>query len=232
MLAVFDFDHTIVNDNSDIIARDIINPISLIPNSKDYPNNWTQYMQQVFNTIQSIKIPAEQIIDVVSSIRPIEGIPKLMRAMYNNKIDIIVASDSNSLFINKWLKRNKLLNTVSCVYTNPAKIEDGLIKINPYAIQTTCDRCTINMCKGTIMEKHILKTNKKYNKILYFGDGKNDLCPVLRLTQNDIAFPRIGYVLENLLKSHITQSKVIPWHTGENIYEYLTSSELIKINVI
>lgn len=232
MLAVFDFDHTIVNDNSDIIARDIINPTSLIPDRKNYPDNWTQYMQQVFDTIQSMKIPVEHIIDVISLIRPIEGMPKLMRAMYKNNIDIIVASDSNSLFINNWLKRNKLSDTVSCVYTNPAKIEDGRIKIEPYAIQTTCERCTKNMCKGTIVEEHVLRTNKKYDKTLYIGDGTNDLCPVLKLTQNDIAFPRIGYVLENLLKSHITQSKVMPWCTGENIYEYLMSSDLIYINSI
>jgi len=227
MLAVFDFDHTLINRNTDIVARSMIKPFNLIPNRKGR-TNWTQYMQQIFNTLKSIKVSGEQVVDVISSISPIEGIFKLMRAMHNNKIDIIIVSDSNSLFINNWLERNKLSDTVVCVYTNPSKIEDGLIKIHPYTIQTTCDQCYINMCKGTIVEKHVLGTNKKYNKILYIGDGQNDLCPVLKLKQNDIAFPRIGYPLEHLLKSNITQSQIIPWHTAEHIYEYLISAQLIS----
>lgn len=230
MLAVFDFDHTIVNDNSDVVARDIITPSDLIPKQKEYPGNWTQYMQQVFHTIKSINIPAEQVISTVSLMSPNEGMPKLMTALYKNNVDIIVASDSNSLFIENWLKRNKLYDAVSYVYTNPAKIENGIIKIEPYVLQTTCDLCEKNMCKGTIVKEHVSKTNKTYNKILYFGDGKNDLCPILKLKENDIAFPRSGYVLEKLLQSHNIQAKVVPWSTGDIIYEYLKLSNLISVN--
>lgn len=228
MLAVFDFDHTIVDHNSDIIARDIINPSNLIPNHKDYPGNWTEYMQQVFNTLKHINISVKQIIDVISMMNSIEGIPYLLRTLYENNIDIIIASDSNSLFINNWLKHNELSDVVSCVYTNPAKIENDCITIEPYTLQQTCNRCSKNMCKGNIIREHKLSKNKKYDKILYFGDGNNDLCPILKLTQNDFAFPRLGYVLENLLKSHNTQAKVMPWRTGDDIYKFLKSSKLIS----
>ncbi|XP_060854836.1 pyridoxal phosphate phosphatase PHOSPHO2-like isoform X1 [Rhopalosiphum padi] len=228
MLAVFDFDQTIVDGNSDVVAIDLINPTNLIPDRKDFPKNWTQYMQRVFDIIKTIKIPAEQIIDVVSLMRPNDGMPKLMRALHENNFDIIVASDSNSLFIYNWLKYNELLDVVSCIYTNPATVVDNAIKIEPYSVQTKCDWCTTNMCKGAIVEEHILNKNQKYDKILYFGDGHNDLCPILKLTKNDIAFPRLGYILENLLKSHSTPAEVMPWCTGENIYEFLKSSKLIS----
>lgn len=185
-------------------------------------------MQRVFELIKTIEIPAEQIIDAVSSMSPTDGMPKLLRALYKNNVDIIVVSDSNSLFINNWLKHNKLSEIVSCIYTNPATIVDGIIKIEPYTVQTKCEWCTTNMCKGTILEEHASSTNKKYNKMFYFGDGKNDLCPILKLTQNDIAFPRLGYVLENILHSHKISAKIIPWCTGEYIYEYLKSSKLIS----
>jgi len=228
MLAVFDFDHTIIDGNSDIVAIDLIKPTNLIPDRKNFPNNWTQYMQRVFDIIKTIEIPAEQVIDVVSLMRPNDGMPKLMRALYENNVDIIVASDSNSLFINNWLKHNKLSDIVSSIYTNPATIVDSVIKIEPYAVQTKCEWCSMNMCKGSIVKEHASNTNKKYDKIFYFGDGKNDLCPVLKLTKNDIAFPRLGYVLEKLLKSHTTTAKVITWSTGEYIYEFLKSSKLIS----
>lgn len=230
MLAVFDFDHTIVDGNSDIVARNVIIPPVLIPNSKDYPHNWTQYMQQVFNTIKSIKIPAQKIIDVISVMSPTEGMLKLIRVLHKNNVDIIVASDSNTLFIQNWLKYNKLSEAVSCIYTNPAKIENDLIKIEPYALQRACTMCNMNMCKGTIVKEHLSRTDKKYDNIFYFGDGKNDLCPVLKLSQADIAFPRLGYVLDNLLKSRSTLAKVKPWSTGDDAYEYLVASELISVN--
>jgi pyridoxal phosphate phosphatase PHOSPHO2 len=230
MLAVFDFDHTIVDGNSDIVARNLITPSILIPNSKNYPHNWTQYMQQVFNVIKSIKIPAQKIIDAVSLMSPTEGMLKLIRALYKNDVDIIVASDSNSLFIQNWLKYNKLSGAVSCIYTNPAKIEDDLIIIEPYTLQRACTMCNMNMCKGTIVKEHLSRKNKKYENIFYFGDGKNDLCPVLKLSQMDVAFPRLGYILDNLLKSRTTLAKVKPWRTGDDIYEYLVSLELISAN--
>ncbi|VVC41634.1 Phosphatase PHOSPHO-type,HAD-like domain,Pyridoxal phosphate phosphatase-related [Cinara cedri] len=227
MLAVFDFDHTIVKDNSDIVARNMIKPSNLIPDHKNYLNDWTQYMQQVFDTMKNINIPSKQIIDAVSVMSPNKGMPRLMRALNDNNIDIIVASDSNSLFIHNWFERNKLSDVLSYVYTNSAKIEEGHITIKPYESQTLCDWCTKNMCKGAIIKEHILSTNKIYNKLFYFGDGKNDLCPVLKLNQNDIAFPRSGFVLDNLLKSHKTKATIIPWCTGDDIYEYLKSSKLI-----
>lgn len=231
MLAVFDFDHTIVDGNSDIVARNIITP-DFIPKQKDFPNNWTQYMQKVFDIIKNNGIPVQQVIGAVSLMNPNQGMPRLMRALYADNVEIILASDSNSLFIESWLKHNKLYNIVSYIYTNPIKIENDLIKIEPYSSQTTCDFCEINMCKGTIIKNHVLKSNKKYNKILYFGDGKNDLCPVLNLTQSDIVFPRSGYILEKLLMSHTIQAEVVPWCTGDVIYEYLKSSNLISINNI
>lgn len=231
MLAVFDFDQTIINDDSDAAARGIIDPPNLIPD-RQYSHDWTQYMQQVFNTIKNINISADKILDVVSSLSPIAGMPEVMKAFNKNNIEIIVASDSNSLFIHNWLKRNELSEIVSCIYTNPAKIEDGLLKIEPYTLQTTCDWCTKNMCKGTIVKEHKLKSTKVYSKTFYFGDGKNDLCPVMKLAPNDIAFPRAGHTLDSLLKSYTAQAEVIPWCTGNDIYEYFRINKVFSVNFI
>lgn len=227
MLAIFDFDHTIVHDNSDIVARNIIHPPNLIPDSREFQNRWTQYMQQVFDTLKNINIPTEQIMDAISLMDPIKGMPELLRALHENNIDIIVASDSNSVFIHNWFEHNKLSDVLLRVYTNLANIEDGRIIIKPYASQTLCDQCPVNMCKGIIVKEHIANINKEYNKLFYFGDGLKDLCPVLQLNQNDIAFPRSGYCLDNLLKTHTTKAIVIPWNTGDDIHEYFKSSKLI-----
>ena len=49
------------------------------------------------------------------------------------------------------------------------------------------------MCKGDIIEGYIKERREQgvvYDFIAYSGDGKNDLCPTLRLSGNDLSFPR------------------------------------------
>ncbi|XP_050533897.1 pyridoxal phosphate phosphatase PHOSPHO2-like isoform X2 [Daktulosphaira vitifoliae] len=227
MLAVFDFDHTIIDDNSDVIARDLL-PLDKIENLKKFSKDWTQYMQQVFNALYDMGITPEEIINSIANAQVNKGFPKLLRSLYNNHFDIIIASDSNSIFIETWLKQNKLDNLIMDIHTNPAKIEDGIIKIKQYTTRTECDNCTKNICKGIILEGYKLKMNQFYKKTLYFGDGKNDFCPVVKLNKDDIVFPRYGYVLYNLLKTKSIQAEIIPWSDMNNIYEYLKTNNLIK----
>ena len=55
------------------------------------------------------------------------------------------------------------------------------------------------MCKGNIVEDYIKERKEQgvvYDFIAYSGDGKNDLCPTLRLSENDLAFPRCGFCSE------------------------------------
>lgn len=40
-----------------------------------------------------------------------------------------------------------------------------------------------------------------YDRVVYVGDGRNDLCPVLGLTERDIAVVRKGYPLAKTLSS-------------------------------
>ena len=49
------------------------------------------------------------------------------------------------------------------------------------------------MCKGDIIEEYIKERREQgvvYDLFAYSGDGKNDLCPTLRLSGNDLSFPR------------------------------------------
>jgi len=40
-----------------------------------------------------------------------------------------------------------------------------------------------------------------YDRVVYVGDGRNDLCPVLGLTERDVAVVRKGYPLAKALAS-------------------------------
>ena len=62
------------------------------------------------------------------------------------------------------------------------------------------------MCKGDIIEEYIKERREQgvvYDFIAYSGDGENDLCPTLRLSENDLAFPRWGFCAQVLNKGMV-----------------------------
>ena len=52
--------------------------------------------------------------------------------------------------------------------------------------------------------KHYLQSHK-YEKIVFVGDGSNDLCLSLYLSSHDVVFPREGYKLVSLLDQNCVQ---------------------------
>ena len=81
----------------------------------------------------------------------------------------------------------------------------------------TCPNGGRNLCKGSAM-KYFCK-NKSYKEIKYFGDGKNDLCPALSLTENDKLYPRKDHYLSKLLATgdYEIKAKILPWNGGSDI---------------
>ena len=77
--------------------------------------------------------------------------------------------------------------------------------------------CNKFFCKKTAME--LFGSRKKYDKIKYFGDGKNDLHAAMALGKNDIIFPRKYFRLDNLVSNGENEIKanVSPWQDGKFI---------------
>ncbi|CAL7944677.1 unnamed protein product [Xylocopa violacea] len=232
-LIAFDFDHTIANDNTDIVARKLL-PKEKLPDSvKDLyrSNGWITYMGKIFELLHSNSIDIKQVKNAIANIPIVPGIDTLLKELHSRGCEIIIISDSNTLFINEWLKSKNLTYAIAEIFTNPAQIDDtGLIKLDMYHVQNSCKLSTVNLCKGQILEDYIKKRNDEgvhFNRIAYVGDGKNDLCPILRLSEQDIAFPREDYTLIKILNDAATyqipkiNARVFPWNDGVQILKIL-----------
>lgn len=233
ILVAFDFDHTIVNDNTDIVARKLL-PNEKLPDSvKDLyrSNGWTTYMGKIFELLHNNSIDIKQIKTAINNIPPVPGIANLLKELHSRGCEIIIISDSNMLFISEWLKSKNLNYVITETFTNPAKIDkDGVIKLDMYHVQNSCKLSTVNLCKGQILEDYIKKRNDEgvhFDRIAYVGDGKNDLCPILRLSERDVAFPRKDYTLMKML-NHAENNqipkinaRVFPWSDGVQILKIL-----------
>ncbi|KAK9732019.1 putative Phosphatase [Popillia japonica] len=151
--------------------------------------------------------------------------------------DIIIISDSNTYFIDTWLNKHSFTKNIDKVFTNPANFVDGLLKIEMYHLQSDCKLSTKNLCKGRILDEYLAAQKNNgiiYDRVIYVGDGTNDLCPILRLQQDDLACVRANYKcaeLVNLLrlgqpidksgKIYNVKSQVLIWQNGCDILSYV-----------
>ena len=122
-LVAFDFDDTMIAANSDVYIQ------KLAPNNGHIPEmirqlysgkNWTNYMGEIFKYLHDNGVSRDQILGCMEEIPLVDGIEELIRFLSSINSDIIVISDSNSIFIEHILKRKGLDSYVQKVYTNPA----------------------------------------------------------------------------------------------------------------
>ncbi|RUS71963.1 hypothetical protein EGW08_020276 [Elysia chlorotica] len=233
-LMAFDFDHTLIDENSDLFV------IKLAPNG-DLPDEikelyadhgWIDYMGQIFKYLHKNGTRESDILSCMSEIPVTAGMKELLDFTVGVKcFDHIIISDSNSVFINHILNTNNLSSTISNIFTNPAKFDScGCLTLEGYHSQDWCSLSTVNMCKGDILKSFIedkRKSGTEYKAILYVGDGYNDLCPSLTLRPQDFVFPRVGFRLNKLIEQMSEENKpvdmstltakVIPWVSGLDI---------------
>lgn len=73
------------------------------------------------------------------------------------------------------------------IVTNPAEWDpSGLLKlrrrVDPAGPQHACKvGCSPNVCKGDELDAFLARHQPALDRIVYVGDGSNDLCPVLRM---------------------------------------------------
>lgn len=203
-LVAFDFDHTVVADNTDIVVRDLISK-NKIPNEVKFlytDSGWIPYMGAVFKILHANGIRRNDMLTAIESIPEVAGMKDLIRKLYASQdTDVIIVSDSNSQFIGHWCRHNGIDECIKKIFTNPAEFDaNELLNIQPYHNQLTCLLSSVNLCKGDILADYIHEQQESngvtYRKIFYVGDGNNDLCPILRLGKEDVGCARHGYRLQ------------------------------------
>ena len=233
ILLVFDFDNTIIDDNSDTwivqCAPEKKLPIEL---QDSYEKGfWTEFMGRVFQYLGDEGVREDEMKRTVTSMPFTPGMVELLNFIRKNKdkFDCIIISDSNSVFIDWILEGADFHDVFDKVFTNPAAFDgSGHLTVKNYHAHS-CNRCPKNLCKNVVLVDFIdkqLQQGVNYTQIVYIGDGGNDLCPVTFLRKNDVAMPRKGYALQKTL-SRMSQNLepmeccVVAWSSGVEIISHL-----------
>ena len=203
-LFVFDFDHTLVNGNTDTHVFEVAPELQVTSRYNDLRRRfscWPLMIDHIMGEIHSSGHTREEIVAHMKKMTFCSGMLETVKVLSTmSNVEMIVLSDSNTIFIGSLLENVGLSGAFSRVMTNPAYFDqDGRLCIGCYHAHT-CQRChrTPNLCKRTALKE--LLAERSFSKIVYIGDGGNDLCPSMALSEGDHVVARDGYTLAKRLK--------------------------------
>ena len=213
-LFLFDFDDTLVEGWADSRILQVTPSLCLenrIPQLFDQFGSWCVTMDSVMHIAHENGLGKDEVVDCMKKMELKHGIGKFLRRLSTDfpEVDAMVLSDGNTQFINIALEEAGCSHSIMKVYANNAVFdENGRLRITAYHshdCQKCKKYCPLNdSCKGTMLSS--ILSMMKYNRIVYIGDGMNDVCPCLLLTSNDIIVARECYPLAKEL-SMITDLK-------------------------
>lgn len=229
-LTALDFDQTLIQQDSYLAVSRLLTQRL---NRDKMPNNsWMVYIRQVLKMLMlHEKIDAKTIGEKVRHLAPVPGMMRLLRRLSRVPgMEMCIISDANCYFITEWLDAHGLTSYFQSIYTNPATVLDsGELRVYPYEHQTDCDNCPVNLCKGGVMR--LLMADGNYNRIIYVGDGLNDLCPILQLGVEDIACIRRGFALHSSLPMFRKKlrCRVFSWRDGHELLDHLAGLRICPL---
>ncbi|CAI9260954.1 unnamed protein product [Lactuca saligna] len=227
MTIIWDFDRTIMDDDSD---RWVVVEMGLTQlfNQLRQTLPWNSLMDRMMEELHSQGKTIEDIINCLNRVPLDPHIISAIKSAHALGCDLKVLSDANKFFIETILKNHGVYECISEIITNPTFIDkEGRLRIFPYHGSTLpphgCDLCPPNLCKGLVLNQIQDSMMETKRVIIYIGDGGGDFCPTLKLEEKDHVMPRKNFPLHHLIsKSSVPiKPKVHEWSNGEELNKIL-----------
>lgn len=230
ILFIWDFDRTIIHQDSDEETIRALNPslLSTHLHNRELVKRlgWTSVMNQTFQSL--IENDGYSSADITRAASHNVDIPsptvKVFRSIAScGFAENAIASDSNVSFITATLLHHGL-NPIeryfsAGIHSNDTVVSADEFKIIPHHTGHSCPTCPPNLCKKKVVDA-ILATFSARPVVVYIGDGSNDFCPVRQsLTHNDLALYRSGYSLHRLVEKHRSEvsAACMAWSTADQL---------------
>ena len=226
-LFAFDFDNTIIDDDSDhyilkCLAQDLLQQTKEMSAAG---GQWTDICNWSVGELFKRGVTPIEISKIQRTIPFNPLMKQFMKLIHSQNHDVLVISDANTIYIDEISQEKGIDGYLKKVITNPAHYDDaGRLHISRFTStdQHCCPRCPPNLCKGRELRRFI-QESQIYDRIVYIGDGANDFCPSITLSVPDDCMPRKGYRFSELLKEdknrELIVAKVTEWETASDLLE-------------
>jgi len=252
LLMLYDFDHTMVQENSDMLVADLVTDKATLLKLRlevYKTRGWTAYMDAIFEHLFQQGVSQKQINNcLVEGLHLTAGFGPLVELVSaGNAVEQIIISDANSEFIDLFVAHKALSKSFAVVYTNPAVWQDsGRLTVRPYHASTRgghgCELCPSNLCKGSVVRQHLVSLSgsdaaRSVTRVVFVGDGQGDLCPCAQLRPGglDLACVRRGYALDKLLQRQTKEGSPCPiradivyWSDGFELTRLLAERGVVE----
>ena len=234
-LLIFDFDKTIIDDDSygHVILKTLTK--EELQNIFDRRNeNWVDGYNYSLKQIKyhgKTKEDFDKMLDELSLTKGMADLFSYIKAQKNN-YDSIILSCGYDYVIKYILKKFNISNVFLDIICNPSREANPdetdqfiyVMKKKPH----DCDKCNPCSCKNNEF-KEFSSTHdmNNYDKIIFICDGYNDICLAKNLGKNDITMARKDFALHKQLKENNSinnlNCKFEVWENGNDIINILKS---------
>ncbi|KAG0252111.1 hypothetical protein DFQ27_008257 [Actinomortierella ambigua] len=227
-LAVFDFDWTLVEADSDHWVMQELSPsLRDIQMVEEGVVQWTDLQDKLLGMLHEKGFRRSQLEATLQNIPFTTEMIEALEQLKSQGTYICILSDANTVYIDIILKAYGISHLIDRVITNPAYYDEterlhvqrhhGL-DLPPHGCPNPC---AANLCKG--QELDALMAVEDYDQVIYGGDGTNDFCAALHLRPQDTVLARSGLGLEKQIKSSAGRLKanVKYWQSTKDVLRFV-----------
>ena len=234
-LLIFDFDKTIIDDDS--YGHVILKTLTKEELQNIFDRRYENWVDGYNYSLKQIKYHGktkedfDKMLDELSLTKGMADLFSYIKAQKNN-YDSIILSCGYDYVIKYILKKFNISNVFLDIICNPSRDANPdetdqfiyVMKKKPH----DCDKCNPCSCKNNEF-KEFSSTHdmNNYDKIIFICDGYNDICLAKNLGKNDITMARKDFALDKQLKENNSinnlNCKFEVWENGNDIINILKS---------
>uniref|UniRef100_A0A061SC17 Carboxy-terminal domain RNA polymerase II polypeptide A small phosphatase n=2 Tax=Tetraselmis sp. GSL018 TaxID=582737 RepID=A0A061SC17_9CHLO len=220
-LLLMDFDKTVtIADAGETVFAELSPELLPLLHGLEMPASFVSVTNDILAEMQRRGVNRDAIVSTLRELGqfliPDES-RRAIRLAHHRGVDVRILSDCNTVFISHMLTGAKIRGLVREIISNPASFDRAASGISPTGGKAaghrlviaprhdssagtghSCPLCPSNLCKG----RELLSLRKElgYERVIYCGDGANDICPALKLEPGDAVCARSGHSLERLVR--------------------------------
>nr|KAJ3422472.1 hypothetical protein HK105_007899 [Polyrhizophydium stewartii] len=217
-LFAFDFDYTIVDEDSDYYVFQQLGPEQQRKMRELYATGaytWTDLVDMLLGELHSNGVTEAQLRALLPSIPFNPAMHTALELASAQGHEIVVISDANTVYIDEIAVAKGFRHTIQSIITNKGEFDEtGRLRITRHTTHPPhgCPRCAANLCKGKELLEYVAARGP-FDRIVYLGDGKNDFCPGTKLAP--------GRALEQMLLDPQHRAEVAAavefWDTSDDV---------------